>query len=249
MEFLLKIISTYGKPQGDGWYKEGTTGDFSVTPYIEEPDTRHYFTGWSGSYTGIDSTASLVMNAPKTVTANWRNEYLLAVNSAYGDPVGAGWYKDGSAASFSVTPYREEPDTRHYFTDWSGSYTGDTSTGSLAMNTPKKVTANWRNEYLLAINSEYGQPTGAGWYKEGETAPVSVEPVQGVIIRHIFTGWSGDLSEAKSEATISINSPKVIAATWRTDYIQLYILVGGVVVLVGVIIVITVLVRRSRKVI
>jgi hypothetical protein len=245
-EYLLKVNSAYGNPGGDGWYKEGETAEFYVTPFVEIVDTRHYFTGWKGDYTGAESTSSLLIDAPKDVTATWRNEYLLKVNSDYGSPTGAGWYKEGETAQFSVTPYIELPDTKHYFTGWSGSYTGTEAAASLAISEPKTVTADWRHEYLLKINSEYGQPTGAGWYKAGENAAISVEPVQGVIIRQVFTGWSGDFTDTKSSATVTMGSPKVITANWRTDLIQLYLLIGGVVVLVAVVIITVVLVRRGR---
>jgi hypothetical protein len=112
------------------------------------------------------------------------------------------------------------------------------------MSSPKMVTANWRNEYLLTITSPYGEPEGEGWYKENEAVTISVVPIKGIIIRHIFNGWSGDFSGDIATETLTINSPKAITANWRTDYIQLYILIAGVVILVVVIIAI---VRKRRK--
>ena len=246
-EYLLSVISAFGDPQGEGWYDEGALASFSVIPYIELLDTRHYFTGWTGSYAGTESAVSLLINAPKTVTANWRHEYLLTLNSDYGTLTGAGWYGEGDTAEFSVTPYVEFSDSKHYFTGWRGSYSGTSSRASLVMSNPKVVDANWRHEYLLTINSDYGSPAGAGWYDEGETASISVEPIQGVIVRHIFTGWSGDLTDISPDSSIGINSPKVVTATWRTDFIQLYILIGGIVVLAGAVTITVILVRRSRR--
>jgi ribosomal protein L21E len=245
-EHQLTIISAVNGTQGAGWYKDGATATFSLTPNIETSDTRHFFTGWGGAYSGISSTGSLVMNAPKAVTANWRNEYLLTVNSAYGNPTGTGWYKEGDTATFSVASYIETSDTKHYFTGWSGNYSGTSSSASLIMNGPNKVTTNWRHEYLLTINSDYGSPTGAGWYKEGERANISVEPTQGFIIRHYFTGWSGDLADTNPSSSINMNSPKVITATWQTDFVQLYILIGIVGVLGGAITTTVILMRRSK---
>jgi hypothetical protein len=246
-EQLFNIISSFGDPRGVGWYKDGSTASFSIISNIETPDTKHIFTGWSGDYTGTSSTGSLVMNMPKTVTANWRNEYLLSVNSAYGNPIGTGWYDERSMADFSVMPYVETSDTRRYFTGWSGDLISTAPSALLYMNMPKTVTANWRNEYLLTINSEYGSPTGAGWYKEGERTNVSIEPVQGFLVRHIFTGWSGDLSVTQSSYNIGVDSPEVITATWRTDYVQLYVLIG-VVVILGVVVVITIALVRGKRV-
>jgi hypothetical protein len=243
-EFLLTLISAYGETEGDGWYKDGTWADFSVTDYIELPDTRHYFTGWSGDYSGTTASASTLMNEPKTLTANWRHEYLLTLNSDYGTLRGAGWYDEGATAEFSVTGYIELADTKHYFTGWSGDFTSILNPTAITMSEPKVINANWRHEYLLTINSEYGEPTGAGWYDEGDTASVSVEPVQGVIIRQIFDGWTGDLTDTDPDSSINMNAPKVITATWHTDYMQLYLLIGGVVVLAIIVIVVVILVRR-----
>jgi uncharacterized repeat protein (TIGR02543 family) len=243
-EHLLEVISAFGGPQGSGWYKDGASAGFSVTDYVELPDTKHYFTGWSGDYTGTSSSASIYMDAPQSVTANWRHEYLLTLNSAYGTLTGAGWYEEGKYINFSVTDYVELPDTKHYFTGWSGDYTGTSSMASLTMDGPKVVDANWRHEYLLTINSEYGEPEGAGWYDEGEMADVYVEPVQGFLVRHIFDGWSGDLTDDDADSSVVMNSPKDITATWRTDLVQLYILIGGVVV---VAVIVTIIVRIRKR--
>jgi uncharacterized repeat protein (TIGR02543 family) len=247
-EHLLNVISAYGETQGSGWYIDGTLADFSVTDYIELPDTRHYFTGWTGDYEGDAPSASVLMNSPRTVTAKWRDEYLLTLNSDYGTPTGAGWYREGDIARFSLTDYVETPDIRHYFTGWSGDYTGESPSASLEMSEPKVVNASWRNEYLLTLNSEYDQPTGAGWYREGETASVSVAPVRGAIVRKIFTGWTGDLTGTSAEASVTMDSPKVITANWRTDFVQLYILIGGVAVLAGVVTAVLMMRRRRRAV-
>ncbi|MBN1160559.1 MAG: FHA domain-containing protein [Dehalococcoidales bacterium] len=244
-EYLLSVMSSYGDTQGAGWYKAGNTASFSAPDYIESADTRHYFTNWSGDYTGNSPSASLSMNSPKTVTANWRHEYLLTLNSAYGSPSGAGWYREGTSASFSVTDFVESSDSKHYFTDWSGDYTGTLPTASLEMNEPKIVTANWRNEYLLTISSEYGEPEGAGWYDEGEQASLSVEPVQGAIVRQVFDGWSGDLDDKNADSSVVMNSPKVVTANWHTDSMYLYIVIGGIVVLAGVAVTVFLLRRRA----
>jgi hypothetical protein len=246
-EQLLTITSAYGDINGDGWYKDGVLASFSITRYVETSDTRHYFTGWSGDFTGEYFTGTLIMDSPKTVIANWRHEYLLSLDSAYGSLAGAGWYSEGSIAEFSVTPdYIETSDTRRYFTGWSGDYTGPSLTVSLVINSPKTMTANWRSEYLLTVNSEYDEPTGAGWYNEGDVASVSLTQEEGFLVRHHFIGWSGDVTGLESSINVTMDSPKVITALWQTDYTYLYILISIVVVAGVVIVTIIVLIRRKR---
>jgi len=245
-EQLLTISSAYGEFQGAGWYKDDSTAGFSIVPYIETSDTKHYFTGWSGDFTGDSSTGSLVMDSPKTLVANWRNEYLLSLDSTYGNLTGAGWYNEDSVAQISVTSdYIETSDTKYYFTGWTGDYTGLEPTAQLIIDSPKTITANWRSEYLLAINSEYGKTTGVGWYQAGETAHISVTLEEGFLIHHSFVGWSGDFTGKDSVTGITMDSPKVITAVWQTDYTQLYILITIVVVVAAVIIITVVLVRRK----
>ncbi len=220
----------------------GTNHTLAVKQIVDVGNgTRYVFTQWGDGSSLISRTVS---KGP--YTAAFDKEYLLSIDSAYGSPTGAGWYKASSTADFSVTPSIELTDTKHIFTGWSGAYTGTSSTGSLVMDTPQTLTANWRNEYLLTVNSEYGSPTGAGWYNEGESAAITIEPEQGVIIRHIFNGWSGDLTGTNANANVNMTSPKVITATWRTDFIQLYILTGVVLIVITAVVVTVVLVRRRR---
>jgi hypothetical protein len=245
-EYLLSITSDYADPVGEGWYLESSTAAFSVVPIIETADTRHIFTGWSGDYTSTATAGSLTMNKPKTLIANWRDEYLLAVDSVYGTVTGAGWYDENASAAIGITPYVETSDTRRYFTGWSGDAAGTTPSVSLYMDTPKRVAADWRSEYLVRIASDYGSPTGGGWYEEGVQATINVAPQEGFIIRHFFKGWSGDINANQTNYRMLVNAPLVITALWETDYVQLYILVGVVVVLGGVTVIIVRVVRRRK---
>ena len=244
-QYKLLIESDYGKPEGQGWYDEGSTANISVTS-VEEPTTKHIFTGWSGDFSGSKATASVIMDSPKTVRANWRTEYLLTIESAHGEPKGEGWYDEGSTANISVTSSIEEPTAKHFFTGWSGDYSGNTPTVSVTMDSPKTIKVNWQSEYLLTIESEYGEPEGAGWYDEGSTANISVAPSEGLIIKHIFTGWSGDISGTELTVTLTVNSPITVTANWRNEYTGLYILISGVVVLAAATI-IGLRIRRRRK--
>ena len=244
-QYKLLIESDYGEPEGQGWYDEGSTANISVTS-VEEPTTKHIFTGWSGDYSGNTPTVSVIMDSPKTVRANWRTEYLLTIESDCGEPKGEGWYDEGSTANISVTSSIAEPRAKHFFIGWSGDYSGSKATAPVIMDSPKTIKVNWRSEYLLTIESDYGEPEGAGWYDEGSTATISAAPSEGVIIKHIFTGWSGDISGTTPTMTLTVNSPTSVTANWRNDYTGLYILISGVVVLAAATI-IGLRIRRRRK--
>jgi hypothetical protein len=221
----------------------GSAHSLKVPSVVEQgTSTRYVFTSWNDGDISVSRTVS-----GGVYTANYDKEHLLTINSAYGEPEGGGWYKEGGTANISVAVLIEEPATKHIFTGWSGDLSGVTANTTLTMNSPKVVTANWRNEYLLTITSAYGEPKGGGWYKEGETANVSVTTVEGVIIRHIFTGWSGNFTGTTGNVVLIMNSPTAVTTNWRTDYIQLYILIGGVVVLGAAIVAIIIVLRKRHK--
>jgi uncharacterized repeat protein (TIGR02543 family) len=238
-EYFLTVNSDYGSVSGRGWYDEGRTALFSVGPQIADHGggRRHVFTGWGGDSTATTAEASITMYSPATVTAGWKPQYYLTVTSEYGDSEGEGWYDMGAEVTFSVGPeiLDHGDGSRHVFLGWSGDSTATTAEASIAVDSPATVTADWQPQYYLTVESEYGDPEGEGWYDGGYLAAVSVKPSVGIIVRQVFTGWSGDLTDDAPSAYVSMDSPKVVTAEWRTDYVQLFILIGGVIVLAGAI--------------
>jgi hypothetical protein len=232
-QYYLTIESEHGQPDGEGWHDSRSTAAISVVTPVEETGTKHFFTGWSGDCSEDTASASVYMNEPKTVTAEWRTEYLLTIESACGEPEGEGWYSSGSTAEISVATPVEETGTTHNFTGWSGDYTGDSTSASIIMNEPKTVTAEWRTEYLMTVESDHGEPEGEGWYDSGSTATISVTSPEGIMVRQVFTGWSGDYSGDTTSVSIIMDEPKTVMAEWRTDYLQLYIFIIIVVVILG----------------
>jgi len=73
-QYQLTIESTYGDYTAEGWYDSGSTANIS-TSSPHGKIIRQVFTGWSGDSTGTEATAAVLMDAPKTVTANWRTDY------------------------------------------------------------------------------------------------------------------------------------------------------------------------------
>ena len=208
----------------------GSAHDLTILSLLDTGSgTRNVFTSWNDGDTSISRTIS----HGGVYTANYKTQYELLIESAYGEPEGEGWYDAGSTATISVTPI-EEPTTRHIFTGWSGDYAGDTATASVIMDSPKAITANWRTDYLLTIESTYGEPEGEGWYESGSTVTISVAPSEGMLIRHIFAGWSGDFSGDTPTTTLTMNSPMAVTVNWRTDYTRLYMLIGLIVLIAAI---------------
>lgn len=87
----------------------------------------------------------LSMSSPHIVVFYGITQYYLNVTSTYGTTVGSGWYDHGSNANFSVSPSSLSAGflTYHVFAGWSGDSTAKTSTASVAVDSPKAVTAKW----------------------------------------------------------------------------------------------------------
>ncbi len=221
------IYSPVALPASFVWAPGSVHSCEVLTTVAYGPGTQYVFSSWSDGNT----SPSREISQGGEYRANYITQYYLAVISDYGDPSGEGWYDKSSIATISVTSPVTEPGIRRFFSAWSGDSTATTPTATILMDGPKTVTANWRSEYYLTVISDYGDPQGAGWYDEGSQATISVTPSQGRIIRQVFTGWSGDSTATTPTATIIMDEPKSVTANWRTDYTQLYITIGGAVIL------------------
>lgn len=79
-QYELKVASDLGDPQGAGWYDAGSQATFSVT--TPQPETGFFgtlggkrtFQRWTGDSTDSSPTASVQMEGPKTVTAQWTTD-------------------------------------------------------------------------------------------------------------------------------------------------------------------------------
>jgi hypothetical protein len=80
IQYLLKVVSDLGDPQGEGWYDAGSEATVSVDS--PQPDTgllgslgaRKVFEEWSGDLTSDSGTTIIKMDGPKTVEAKWTTD-------------------------------------------------------------------------------------------------------------------------------------------------------------------------------
>jgi parallel beta-helix repeat protein len=157
--YYLTVTSPYGTPGGAGWYDSGSTANATLSSGTESggAGTQYVFTNWSGDASGTGLTSDeILMNGPKTATAVWKTQYYLTVTSTYGSPTEAGWYDNGSSASFGVTtPVLGGAGTQYVFTGWSssdsGGYTGPSASHSVTMNNPITETASWKTQYEVTF--------------------------------------------------------------------------------------------------
>jgi len=233
-----------------GWYDSGSTVTINA-----KPDTGYLFYSWSGdgsgSYSGTESSYTITINEPITQTASFKPIplYSLTVQSQQGTVSGEGSYNEGATANFGVSPTTVpgESGVRHVFTGWTsgshGGYSGPDNPAEVIMNNDITEMAQWKNQYLLTIDSVI-DVEGSGWYDEGETTTLSVVFPPGFLVRQVFKGWSGDIQSDSETVSIMMDGPKTVVAEWTTDYAQLYLLVG--VALVVVASAVALLIQRRR---
>jgi len=112
---------------------------------------RYVFRYWAVDGRRYD-TASTVIRVDKReiiATAVFGKQYELKIESAFGNPMGSGWYDEGSVATFSVT----SPTLLgiQVFERWSGNSTSTLLRDTIVMSSPKTIIAVWRTDQSALI--------------------------------------------------------------------------------------------------
>jgi hypothetical protein len=82
-QYQIQVTSSYGAPEGAGWYDGGSTVSISVQPQVNyENRTRRILTGWTGDYSGTNSNFTLTVDRPKTVQAQWTTQYQITFKTS-----------------------------------------------------------------------------------------------------------------------------------------------------------------------
>lgn len=215
-QYQLEIDTEHGNPQGQGWYDKNTTADFSVTTPITQLKTKYIFQNWFGDYSGTEPSGSILMDEPKTIGANWEIQFFLEVISLHGNPQGQGWYNKNSRAYFSVTSPVQTDSVKNIFQNWSGDYSGTSTSGSILMDTSKTVTAFWLTQYYLftdAIPSSGGTitPSPPGQWVDADS---NITVTAAVNSGYEFIWWSGDFFGKENPITTNMTWPKTIKANF-----------------------------------
>lgn len=252
-QYLLSVSSEHGSVSGGGWYDEEAAASISISE-TEVPGRRQgerfIFVGWGGDIQSATPSASVRMNSPKTVYARWKTQYYLTVESNYGNPQGEGWYDAGHTASFKVAPSVDHHNsTRRIFLFWSGDSQANSTESSIAMNSPKRVTANWKKQYYVGASSSLsGFIGGNNWYDEGSKVTIRLnETAIGFPIQDVFDHFEGCGAQDKiigdGILEVYVDCPKHIIAIWRKEYTQLIILI----VVISIVVVMTALLWKRKS--
>lgn len=230
LQYQLSLKSTYGTVSGTGWYDQGTSVTFSVSPtnISEDQRAQHQFTGWTGtgngSYTGEDSSYTVTMNNPITENADWETtKYYLTISenpdeggNAIPSPPGQ-WYDSESYAIVEAVP---DTECGYIFSKWSGDITGTKNPSIFLVDSPKNVTANFKlKSYTLTIQVE---PEGTGiiqkfpdkeTYTHGDSLTLLAVPDSGFIFNH----WADDIEDTNSSVSLIMNRNMNVTAHFKKN--------------------------------
>jgi hypothetical protein len=179
------------------------------------PNSNYLFNGWSGDLSGMKNPDTLMMNANKSVTANF---------------VKAGPFKITVTTIGSGTVALDPPDSVYYggtvvtltataeagfkFTGWSGDLTGLTNPLQLMITANRNITATFKAIYDLTVDTVGSGAVAldgpGGTYEVGTVVTLTASPEPG----HQFIEWSGDLTGSANPATITMNAAKQVTATF-----------------------------------
>ncbi|MCB0723673.1 MAG: T9SS type A sorting domain-containing protein [Ignavibacteriae bacterium] len=149
--------------QHDFVFANGSNVTISAPPFVESGSTKYVFTNWSNSG---DTTQILNISQNLDLTASYKAQYKLLVNTTQGNTFGGNAYYDSAGTfQFGVTSTTViNGNDTFYFRGWSGlgigAYTSSDSTGqddtvSWTMSNPIVEIARWSDQVgIVQIGSE-----------------------------------------------------------------------------------------------
>jgi hypothetical protein len=204
-----------GATTGGGSYNQGTNATITATPAVG-----WQFVNWLGA--GIANSASssttVVMDASKTVTANFtRIQHELTVTaspSQGGSATGGGTFNQGDPSPITATPT-----SGWQFVNWTGTGIADSNNPNttVLIDSAKTVTANFtRIQHALTViasPSEGGAVSGSGTFDQGSSQPVTTTPAT----HWRFVNWSGNgIADPNSlNTSVSIDAAKTVTANFE----------------------------------
>lgn len=224
--------------------KSGTTEIF-VTPgshtitvpeiMIISAKSRAVFDGWSDGVTDTERTVQTTTNV--SLSTSYKEQVLLSIASdgisdtSYPSTLEVNgrifslndlasvdtWIDRDQTANVTLLTHivSANDSTQYVFKSWSGANSNSTLL-SLQMSQPLDLVAQFQKQFYLKVKSEFGNPTGGGWYDSGTRATFNVSSpyYASRTERYAFDSWSGSQSR-EAEVTVVMDQPRTMIAQWR----------------------------------
>ncbi len=215
-------------PATFSWRPGGVHTVSAPGPQTSGPQSRRVFASWSDG--GGETHDVVAGEAPGGLTATFTTEHEVTVRTSpiplsltvdASPLVGSvtAWWPEGSTHTLAaVTPQPGAMGVRYVFVSWND---GGAATHPVTPTGPATFDALFRPQFLLTVVSDHGSPTGDGWYDASAVATFGVpENVSGASgTRYVFRGWSGDSTDSGAESALSMDGPRTVTATWRTEHL------------------------------
>jgi len=167
--YRVNVWTPFSSATGGDFYDKGKLAEIKMqqTEYVIEPNQiRKIFTGWNAGQAktmDFNEVADLdpdgkpignqnlviFVDRPVNVTANWKTQYYLDVQTTTDGKVsGAGWYDVGKMARLEVKTPTAQKDfwTAYVFDKWSEDLESTSVRERILMNSPKTVIAEWKQD-------------------------------------------------------------------------------------------------------
>ena len=214
--FTLTVNQSHGnvtKNPDKPSYLPGESVDLTATP-----DSLYRFSGWTGDVSTLSgSTAHVVMNNNKAITANFIKNYVLTTTIQNGT---LSRYPDNTSYAPGDTVRLEAvPDLNYYCTGWSGDTMRiSADTAWVIMNKDKQVEVKIAGRPVLTTTVQNGtiyRFPDKTLYASGDTVRVVAIPDP----NFCCAKWSGDtLRTLADTAWVIIIGPKSITAYFKAAY-------------------------------
>ncbi len=218
-------------------FRLGSVHLIEVDSYVNGSDGVRYFS----------ESTNRTVNDVDSIVFSYRPQYHLRTEERVMSISSVeGWYEAGARVeSPSATEQVDDvTGVRHVFKNWVVDGVGVVGNPiSIIMNKPHTLSVSYQTQYYVDVRSDYGNPTGSGWYDADSSVAISVTTPQGFGVEKVFDHWEGDQSSKSSTTSILVDSPKTLTAKWRDDHIQLYLAIAAI----ASMLVIIMLLARSRK--
>jgi M6 family metalloprotease-like protein len=109
-----------------------------------------------------------------------------------------------------------QPGVRVKFQDWENGDQNDSRQVLVSSNAT--VTASYRTQFLVSVSSQYGTPSGSGWFDQNSTDTVSVDSVVDGSLgtRYVFDAWNSNASGSDNPLSFNVTQPMNLTADWTT---------------------------------
>jgi List-Bact-rpt repeat protein/chitobiase/beta-hexosaminidase-like protein len=214
-EYYPVVASTAGGGTVDVDPAPGPYPSYSEVAITAEPSDGWTFLGWQGDASGTNNPRALLVDGLKNVTAVFGRIVETAV-------IGSGAVE---LSPIGLVPYgtvvhaAAVPDAGSYFLQWGSALSGTNSPSEFSMvNTnPVRAVFGALQPGEAALSIRIVGPGGVEVmprqqvYPAGSMVTLSANPV-GVLNQ--FSGWSGDAAGAENPLVLTLNTSKVVTATF-----------------------------------